>query len=357
MEWVKLGDVVDIKTGKLNANAANEKGRYPFFTTSDETLRIDSFSYDEEAVLVAGNGNLNVKYYKGKFDAYQRTYILTDKYTANLNMKYIFFFLDSYLDRLRFQSIGGVIKYIKLENLTDANLILPDLNIQNSIVKILEASKTLISTRKAQITALDELVQSLFYEMFGNSKFIHYSFSELVKIDTKTINDFTSLKDEFYIGVENIEKNTGNLIDFIKVGDADIKSSKNLFNENHILYSKIRPNLNKVAIPNFSGVTSTDIFPLLPSSKINKMYLTQILRGKTFLDYAILNSSGANIPRINKTILNNFQIPLPPLELQEQFAAKVEAIEAQKAKLQASLEEMETLFDALMQEAFSGNLG
>lgn len=76
MECVRLGSLVNIKTGKLDANKNVPEGKYPFFTCSIEPLQIDTYSYDCECVLVAGNGDLNVKYYHGKFDAYQRTYII-----------------------------------------------------------------------------------------------------------------------------------------------------------------------------------------------------------------------------------------------------------------------------------------
>ena len=85
---VKLGDITKIRTGKLDANAADDDGVYPFFTCSREPLKINSYSYDCECVLVAGNGDLNVKYYNGKFDAYQRTYIIEAKQTDVLYMPY-----------------------------------------------------------------------------------------------------------------------------------------------------------------------------------------------------------------------------------------------------------------------------
>lgn len=66
---MKLGKLVDVKTGKLDANAAEENGKYPFFTTAKEVYKINQYSFDNEAVLVAGNGDLNVKYYNGKFNA------------------------------------------------------------------------------------------------------------------------------------------------------------------------------------------------------------------------------------------------------------------------------------------------
>ena len=74
-EYKKLGEFTSIRTGKLDANAADVNGAYPFFTCSKEPLSINSYSYDCECLLVAGNGELNVKYYNGKFDAYQRTFL------------------------------------------------------------------------------------------------------------------------------------------------------------------------------------------------------------------------------------------------------------------------------------------
>ena len=85
----KLGDYVKIKTGKLNANASVKNGKYPFFTCSKENLFIDKYSYDCECVLVAGNGELNVKYYNGKFNAYQRTYIIESNNKNILNVQYL----------------------------------------------------------------------------------------------------------------------------------------------------------------------------------------------------------------------------------------------------------------------------
>ena len=89
---VKLGELTKIKTGKLDANAADVDGLYPFFTCSKEPLKINKYSYDCECVLVAGNGDLNVKYYNGKFDAYQRTYIIEVIAGDRLLPRYLYYF-------------------------------------------------------------------------------------------------------------------------------------------------------------------------------------------------------------------------------------------------------------------------
>ena len=165
---VKLGTLVNIKTGKLDANASSQDGEYPFFTCSVQPLKISSYSYDCECVLVAGNGDLNVKYYNGKFDAYQRTYIIESIDKNELYVKYLYYFMSKYIDVLRAKSIGGVIKYIKLGDLTEAKIPVPPLEEQERIVSILERAHDAICKREESKRLLDELIQSKFVDVFGN---------------------------------------------------------------------------------------------------------------------------------------------------------------------------------------------
>ena len=165
---VKIGELTKIKTGKLDANAASEDGQYPFFSCSKEPLRISTYSYDCECVLVAGNGDLNVKYYNGKFDAYQRTYIIEDNGSGKLYMPYLYYFMEGYIEELRKQAIGGVIKYIKLGNLTDALIELPYIDEQKSIVEILVKAKGILEKRNDELNVLDDIIKARFVEMFGD---------------------------------------------------------------------------------------------------------------------------------------------------------------------------------------------
>ena len=165
---VRIGDLTKIRTGKLDANAASMDGQYPFFTCSKEPLRISTYSYDCECVLVAGNGDLNVKYYNGKFDAYQRTYIIENNNVEKLYLPYLYYFLETYIEELRKQAIGGVIKYIKICNLSDAVIELPSIAKQKKIVKILKSSKKCLDMRNTQMAVLDGLIKARFVEMFGD---------------------------------------------------------------------------------------------------------------------------------------------------------------------------------------------
>lgn len=113
---------------------------------------------------------MNVKYYNGKFDAYQRTYIIEDNGSNQLYMPYLYYFMEGYVEELRKLSIGGVIKYIKLGNLTEALIELPKIEDQRTIVDILNKSKRILSYHQQQLQKLDDLVKARFVEMFGDLK-------------------------------------------------------------------------------------------------------------------------------------------------------------------------------------------
>jgi type I restriction enzyme S subunit len=156
-----LGDVVEIKTGKIDANKAVPDGRYPFFTCAREVSRIDDAPFNGKVVLVAGNGDLNVKYYEGKFNAYQRTYILKSKNEEILFPKYLFWFMEHYIFELRTLAIGTTIKYIKLGNLIDAKISLPSVNIQKQIVLEIERSLSFVEKSEETFTKLTRASKSL----------------------------------------------------------------------------------------------------------------------------------------------------------------------------------------------------
>ena len=117
--YVKLGDICQITTGKLDANAQVDNGIYPFFTCAEQPFKIDSFAFDTEALLISGNGaNLGyINYYKGKFNAYQRTYVL-DLFSENI--QYIKWALKVLLPkRIAIEKSSSNTPYIVLSTLTD----------------------------------------------------------------------------------------------------------------------------------------------------------------------------------------------------------------------------------------------
>ncbi|WP_103469667.1 restriction endonuclease subunit S [Pseudomonas putida] len=169
-----LADLVSIKTGKLNSNAAVENGAYPFFTCSRETYKVDTYSFDCEAVLLAGNnanGVYPVKYYKGKFDAYQRTYIIRPADNCALNIRYLFYALQLELDLLQSLSTGSATKFLTLTILNALKVRLPSLIDQNRIVSILGAYDDLIENNTRRIEIIEEMARRLYEEWFVQFRF------------------------------------------------------------------------------------------------------------------------------------------------------------------------------------------
>lgn len=99
VELKKLGNVCNnITTGKLNANVMEKEGKYPFFTCDAQPFRINKYAFDTEAILVTGNGSQvgHINYYKGKFNAYQRTYVLSN-FVPKICVFFLFYYLKCYL--------------------------------------------------------------------------------------------------------------------------------------------------------------------------------------------------------------------------------------------------------------------
>lgn len=148
-EVKKLGEIVEkITTGKLDANAANENGAYRFYTCAKNYSFINEYAFDDEALLVSGNGeNVGyVHYYKGRFNAYQRTYVITG---FNQNIHFVKIYLDRYLpERIDSEVNSGNTPYIKMGTLTDMRISLPDMREQTRIA-------TILSDMDAEIDALE----------------------------------------------------------------------------------------------------------------------------------------------------------------------------------------------------------
>lgn len=168
--------------------------------------------------------------------------------------------------------------------------------------------------------------RSRFIELFGdlktNSKgWQIVGFKDCADIDTNMVHDFEGYEDYPHIGIDSIEKETGRLIGYRTIAEDGIISGKYLFTPEHIIYSKIRPNLNKVAMPDFDGLCSADAYPILVKEGIcNREYFGYTLRSQYFLDYILAFSNRTNLPKVNKSQVEGFVLPLPPIELQNQFS-------------------------------------
>ena len=344
---VKLGTLTRIRTGKLDANASSTDGAYPFFTCSREVLRIATYSYDCECVLVAGNGDLNVKYYAGKFDAYQRTYIIESIDKSKLLAKYLYFFLDIYVEVLRTQSSGGVIKYIKLGNLADALIPLPGIEKQAEIVDCLETCNVIIDRIQQQLTKLDELVKSRFVEMFGDPTLNPYG------LEKKRFDTICENLDSRRRPITSSDRVAGIYPYYGASGIVDYVEDY-IFDEDILLVSEDGANLlmrstaiafsvsGKVWVNNHAHVVR---FDNLATQKYIEVYFSLIDISDQI--------TGSAQPKLNQARLNAMEFMYPPIKRQEQFASFVAQVDKSKLAVKQSLEKLETLKKSLMQQYFS----
>jgi type I restriction enzyme S subunit len=167
-EMVKLKEIVNFTTGKLNANQAKSDGKYPFFTCSQKTFWIDKYAFDTEAVLLSGNNAraiYSVKYFNGKFNAYQRTYVITIKDTSQFSYVFLKYILLFNLDRLRKLSIGTSTKYLTLGILENLEIIKPKIDEQENIAHTLSAVESKIESSQAKLKSFQALFNSMLHHL------------------------------------------------------------------------------------------------------------------------------------------------------------------------------------------------
>ena len=330
----------------------------PKYYSDDDIKNLTQYSLFEGDLVMSLTGNV------GRVGLLQRSMLpaaLNQRVAClrtksdEISLNYLFHLLNSdTFERTAIQSARGMAQLnMSIEWLKEYCIPLPPKSTQLAIVFELDKINELIRLKKEQLKDFDNLAQSIFYEMFGEGKCMRKKLKDIVKIQSGQVSPLEEPYSEMiHIGPANIESNTGRLLNLKTAKEENLISGKYLFDSSMVLYSKIRPNLNKVTIPSFEGICSADMYPIIPLESIDKNFLLFLLKQKDFLTYAISNSGRANIPKINREALLNYEAILPPLPLQHLFAQRIEQIEHQKAEVQKSIADLETLLASRMQYWF-----
>lgn len=248
----------------------------------------------------------------------------------------IYFQSPIYRRKISELAIGANINNIRNEHIDELDIPVYLAEERINIIKKIKLIQDIIEQKKQELSALDELIKARFVELFGdlksNSKgWKIVGFKECADIDTNMIHNFEGYENYPHIGIDSIEKETGRLIGYRTIAEDGVISGKYLFTPAHIIYSKIRPNLNKVALPDFEGLCSADAYPILVKEGIcNREYLGYTLRSNYFLDYILAFSNRTNLPKVNKNQVERFILPLPPIEIQNQFSDFAHRIDKSK---------------------------
>ena len=368
MKKVKLGEVVTLKKGK-KATILNEQT-----ILSQRYIQIDDLRNDNnlkfteslnmteallDDILIAWDGANAGTIGYGLSGAVGSTIMVLKKneqYKDEIISDYLGVFLESKSQYLRYHSTGATIPHLNKNILLDLKLELLRIEEQENIICILNVIKRLITKRKCQLEELNLLVKSRFNEMFGSKKFDKVSISELVddRIETakKIFDQHDTIK---YIDISSIDNKNYKMTGFQEymLNQAPSRAQQHI-RKGDIVVSTVRPNLKNIAITELDdeNLVASSGFCVLRALKCLPEYLFAIICSDRFTNKMTNIVTGANYPAIKSSDIMNYIVPLPPIQLQNEFADFVAQVDKSQLAIQKSLEELETLKKSLMQEYF-----
>lgn len=380
MKWeiAKLGKIAIIRTGKLDSNAAVIGGRYPFFTCDPNTLSIDVWAYDTEAVLLAGNnasGNYTAKYYKGKFNAYQRTYIIESANEEELNIRYLCYALNQQLRLLKMMSSGSTTKFLTVRMLDNLDIPLFGINIQTQIVNILSAYDDLIENNQKQIKLLEEAAQRLYKEWFVDLRFPGYENTKIVDGVPEGWNwckleDAIQLDPKVTLTKERMKQfipmsalSTSSMVLDESQFTETTSNSGSKFQNGDTLLARITPCLENGKTAYVSGLKSDEgavgstEYIVMRAKTINSYMVYLLARTDDFRQSAINSMSGSDgRQRVKSDKLKMLDYLHPTSELVEKFENVEETIFEKIYRLSKQMQQAKQARDLLLPKLMSGEV-
>ncbi len=325
---------------------------YVKYSTKLKTCKSDD-------ILIARYGASLGKILTGLSGAYNVAIMKTIPNENKITKKYLYYYFlsDSFQNTIKnFGSRAAQAGFNK-EDLSLIKLKCPSIEKQEEQCLVLNYIYNLIDKRRRQILLLDKLVKSRFIEMFGDplKNTLKWKIKKLKLI--APANEFTgdieSNNEKYWLlQLDMIESNTGKILSkyFVSLDKIGVSTIK--FSRDNVLYSKLRPYLNKVVLPDEAGFATSEMIPLFPTEELNKIFLAFVLRDDGIVRFLNAHVSGSKMPRVQADVFWNLGIILPPSTLQNQFADFVEQTDKSKLEIQKSLDKLEILKKSLMQQYF-----
>jgi len=363
VRYIRISDITDF--GKLKFT--DQK----FVDIDKETF--DNYRLEEDDVLIARSGSVGRIYlHEGTHEpSVFASYLIRFKLDKQkIVPKFLFYYCLSPFYKNFIQETLRVVAQpnINAKELCRLKVPVPSLDVQRRVVARLEEITAKIEhakkLREEALKETEKIMQTTLHQIFSNPEQKGWKLSTLEEVAPIQSNSIQSLDPDKlynYISLEHIESNTGRLINFAPTPGAEIKSSKIAFTREHVLYGKLRPYLNKVFVPDFDGICTTELVPLLPRKEtITREFLAWQLRSPQFVNYAMSNLTGTRMPRISLEALKNAKVAIPPIDEQIRIAALLDKLQNQIAEIRQcqkeTVEKLEKMTQTILKKAFMGEL-
>ncbi|WP_165615101.1 restriction endonuclease subunit S [Bacillus nitratireducens] len=375
-EGIKVINVTNLVNGTLDLSRTNR-----YISADEVEERYPHFLIDEGDIVIASSGNS-----WGKVSVVKKVHLpllmntsvirFKTKDPHVLNREFLLHFLNSetFLSQISMLITGSAQPNFGPFHLKRTFIPIPEAKEQKKIAAILSSVDEAIEKTEAIIEKIEKvkrgLMQKLLTKGIGHEKYKDtsigsipedwglYVFKDVCEIvsgqvDPK-VEPFCAMP---HLGPNNIAKFTGRILDYNTAEEEGITSGKYLFTEEHILFSKIRPELAKVAFPKFEGICSADIYPIKSKNAcMIPEFIKYVLLSKRFYEYSVSASGRTGIPKVNRADLEIFQIPVPSLDEQRKIVSILLGIERKVVNEQKSLKELQTIKKALMQSLLTGKV-
>lgn len=322
-DCTKLG--TKIKTDEYHSN-----GKHPIIDQGQEMVAgftdLEDGLLDAVPAIVFGDHTRIIKYVDCPFFLGADGVKVLRSKVPNANYRYLYYALKN----AKIPNTGYNRHYKWLKEL---EIEYPPIDQQVKTVKVLDKVESIIYNRQNQLQKLDELVKARFVELFGmpvsNTK--HWKTEKMNRV-APSVN-YSGVFDDavWLLNLDMVESQTGRILNYLIVSKSEIGNSTCAFDTSNVLYSKLRPYLNKVVIPDRCGFATSELVPLQPvKEKINREYLAFMLRSDEFVNTISEKVAGAKMPRVSMSDFRSFDVPIPPYELQMQFTDFVHQVDKSK---------------------------
>ena len=377
MEYVKLKNIAKYPTGKLDSNAAVEGGKYPFFTCAQTAAAIDTYAYDGEYVLLGGNnanGNFPVFYYNGKFNAYQRTYLIQPTFD-NIDTKYLYYAIQLKLNQMRSNAAGTATKFLTKPILNNINIEYRSLDEQRYISSILSTYDELIENNNRRIRILEQMAENLYKEWFVRFRFPGHEQAEFENgipkgWAVKRMKEFCYVTDGTHdtptpveIGVPLVTGKciSSGRIDFtvaynISISEHEKIKKRSGLKTGDILFSNIGTVGNCCIVDYDREFSVKNVIIFKPKCMREMTYLYYWLTSKDMQDIFATQTNGASQQFVGLTFMRKYKILVPDIDIMEAFSSKLMPIIELQKFLRKENQNLTKQRDMLLPRLMSGKL-